>query len=67
VCGFGERHAFAGAGLEDAQRPGGGSGGRRCGECSIERGFGSSVGKYPFFTKLRASRGNMRAMGISWQ
>jgi hypothetical protein len=27
---------------------------------------GSSVGKYPFLTKLRASRGNMRAMGISW-
>src|SRR3546814_18123104 len=27
---------------------------------------GSSVGKYPFFTKLRASRGNMRAMEISW-
>src|SRR3546814_18213548 len=27
---------------------------------------GSSVGKYPFFTKLRASRGNMRAMEVSW-
>src|SRR5574337_1215720 len=27
---------------------------------------GSSVGKYPFLTKLRASRGNMSAMRISW-
>src|SRR5690554_3896102 len=27
---------------------------------------GSSVGKYPLRMKLRASRGNMRAMEVSW-
>lgn len=39
VRGFGDRHAFAGAGIDDAQRPVRGFGGRQRGECSFERGF----------------------------
>jgi hypothetical protein len=28
---------------------------------------GSSVGKYPFFAKFRATRGNMRAIVVSFE
>jgi hypothetical protein len=61
VGGFGDRHAFAGAGIEDAHRP---AAGRQCGEGSFERGFVG--GEVPVLDEIAGEPREHEGHGISW-